>query len=69
MGLMSASRTVAETGPGAGVFTETLLELLGPDGEIFVIEPTRIMCALRARPGVEFSPPPAPPAPVRGGRE
>jgi hypothetical protein len=23
------------------VFTETLLELLGPDGEIFVIEPTR----------------------------
>ncbi|CAM5290024.1 class I SAM-dependent methyltransferase [Streptomyces coeruleorubidus] len=36
---------LAEIGPGTGVFTETLLELLGPDGEIFAIEPTRIMRA------------------------
>jgi SAM-dependent methyltransferase len=43
--LASGARTVAEIGPGTGVFTETLLELLGPDGEIFAIEPTRIMRA------------------------
>ncbi|GAB2977882.1 hypothetical protein GCM10023080_048620 [Streptomyces pseudoechinosporeus] len=41
--LVSGARTVAEIGPGTGVFTEALLELLGPDGEIFAIEPTRIM--------------------------
>ncbi|GKQ40753.1 methyltransferase [Streptomyces sp. A012304] len=43
--LVSGARTVAEIGPGTGVFTEVLLELLGPDGEIFAIEPTGIMRA------------------------
>lgn len=41
--LVSGARAVAEIGPGTGIFTEALLELLGPDGEIFAIEPTRIM--------------------------
>jgi hypothetical protein len=41
--LVSGAGTVAEIGSGTGVFTETLLELLGPDAEIFAIEPTRIM--------------------------
>src|SRR5687767_4832316 len=43
--LVSGSRTVAEIGPGTGVFTEMLMKLLGSDGEIFTIEPTRIMRA------------------------
>ncbi|WP_170223762.1 class I SAM-dependent methyltransferase [Nonomuraea turkmeniaca] len=42
---MTGARTVAEIGPGTGLFTEVLLELLAPDGEIFAIEPTRIMRA------------------------
>lgn len=41
--LVSGARAVAEIGPGTGLFTEALLELLGTDGEIFAIEPTRIM--------------------------
>ncbi|MDL5206168.1 class I SAM-dependent methyltransferase [Streptomyces sp. ALI-76-A] len=43
--LVSGARAVAEIGPGTGVFTEALLTSLGPDGEIFAIEPTRIMRA------------------------
>lgn len=43
--LVSGTGAVAEIGPGTGVFTEVLLEPLGPDGEIFAIEPTRIMRA------------------------
>ncbi|WP_051338622.1 class I SAM-dependent methyltransferase [Streptomyces flavidovirens] len=43
--LVSGAGAVAEIGPGTGVFTELLLELLGPDGELFAIEPTRIMRA------------------------
>ncbi|MFI7615811.1 class I SAM-dependent methyltransferase [Nonomuraea terrae] len=36
---------VAEIGPGTGHFTEALLARLGPDAEIFAIEPARIMRA------------------------
>ncbi|MFJ8694149.1 methyltransferase [Streptomyces roseolilacinus] len=54
--LVSGAGAVAEIGPGTGAFTETLLELLGPDGEIFVIEPTRVM---RAAPVTRLSRVPA----------
>lgn len=48
--LLPGARTVAEIGPGTGLFTEVLLDLLPPDGEIYAIEPARIMrAALTAR--------------------
>ncbi|GAA2605452.1 class I SAM-dependent methyltransferase [Actinomadura fulvescens] len=43
--LLPDARTVAEIGPGTGLFTETLARLLGPEAEIFAIEPARIMRA------------------------
>ncbi|MFI6012174.1 class I SAM-dependent methyltransferase [Streptomyces sp. NPDC051243] len=43
--LVPGARTVADIGPGTGVFTETLLALVGREGEIFAVEPTRIMRA------------------------
>jgi SAM-dependent methyltransferase len=43
--LVTGARAVAEIGPGTGVFTEVLLDLLGPGGEIFAVEPARIMRA------------------------
>lgn len=43
--LLPGARAVAEIGPGTGTFTESLAGLLGPDAEIFAVEPARIMRA------------------------
>jgi SAM-dependent methyltransferase len=43
--LLPGARTIAEIGPGTGLFTEVLLDLLPPDGEIYAIEPARVMRA------------------------
>jgi SAM-dependent methyltransferase len=43
--LLTGTHTVAEIGPGTGLFTEVLVGTLGPDAEIFAIEPARIMRA------------------------
>ncbi|SEG86403.1 Methyltransferase domain-containing protein [Thermomonospora echinospora] len=39
------ARAVAEIGPGTGQFTEILAGMLGPEAEIFAIEPARVMRA------------------------
>ncbi|REE95065.1 class I SAM-dependent methyltransferase [Thermomonospora umbrina] len=43
--LTAGARTVAEIGPGTGYFTEVLVERLGPEAQIFAVEPARIMRA------------------------
>lgn len=43
--LVPGARAVAEIGPGTGLFTEVLLEVIDPAGEIFAVEPTRTMRA------------------------
>jgi SAM-dependent methyltransferase len=43
--LLRGARAVAEIGPGTGLFTEAVLDVLAPGGEVFAVEPTRIMRA------------------------
>ncbi|QFG22429.1 trans-aconitate 2-methyltransferase [Actinomadura sp. WMMB 499] len=42
-GLLKEAGTIAEIGAGTGYFTRAMLESLGPDTEIFAIEPARVM--------------------------
>jgi SAM-dependent methyltransferase len=42
-GILKGAGTIAEIGAGTGFFTQAMLESLGPDAEIFAIEPARIM--------------------------
>lgn len=42
---LPGARTVVELGPGTGQFTEVIARLLGPEAEIFAVEPARIMRA------------------------
>lgn len=46
--LLPGTRRIAEIGSGTGVFTEAMLELLPPDGELFAIEPSPVMRAALA---------------------
>ncbi len=43
--LLRGARAVAEIGPGTGLFTEVVLDVLAPGGEVFAVEPARIMRA------------------------
>lgn len=42
-GILKGAGTIAEIGAGTGFFTAAMLESLGPDAEIFAVEPARIM--------------------------
>ncbi len=46
--VLPGARTVAELGPGTGQFTEVIARLLGPEAEVFAVEPERIMRAALA---------------------
>lgn len=46
--LLPGVRRVVEIGPGTGLFTETMVRLLPPDGELFAIEPSPVMRAALA---------------------
>jgi SAM-dependent methyltransferase len=41
--VLKGAGTIAEIGAGTGFFTQAMLESLGPDTEVFAIEPARIM--------------------------
>ncbi|MEW2354052.1 class I SAM-dependent methyltransferase [Spirillospora sp. NPDC029432] len=42
-GILEGAGAIAEIGAGTGFYTRAMLEALGPDAEIFAIEPARIM--------------------------
>ncbi|XVQ06306.1 class I SAM-dependent methyltransferase [Spirillospora sp. CA-255316] len=42
-GILKGAGTIAEIGAGTGFYTQAMLESLGPDAEIFAVEPARIM--------------------------
>lgn len=43
--LLSGAQRVAEIGAGTGLFTTTILDALGPGGEMYVVEPAPVMRA------------------------
>jgi SAM-dependent methyltransferase len=44
-GLLGGASRVLEIGSGTGLFTKTLLEVIGEGGEVFAVEPTAVMRA------------------------